>query len=216
MTRAGIVGVGERKMMVDRKPNIIERMLVNCIPYGFIFGSLYGLIVFLISVSSSVFGMDNLIVNATFLVIGLLLFIFIGGVVGVTLAWLLVLYWSGALTLVERLVDYRRRPQFFTVASSAMIVLQAIGFIQFFYTSDAPLIELFLMRILPMTLATCAGLYALHQYIRQLDDYYQRQDPRKEKPKRTLTTTHPLALEDEVSQPEVYEEAVREQEVRKL
>ncbi|MEO1166029.1 MAG: hypothetical protein AAFV98_19760, partial [Chloroflexota bacterium] len=128
----------------------------------------------------------------------------------------LVLYWSGAITLVERLVDYRRRPQFFTVASSAMIVLQAISFIQFFYASDAPLIELFLMRILPMTIATGVGLYALHQYIRQLDDYYQQLDLRKEKPKRTLTTTHPLALEDEVSQPEVYEATVREQESRSI
>lgn len=203
-------------MMMDKKPNIIEHLVVTCFSYGVVFGSLYGLIVFLISVSSSAFGMDNLIVNATLLVIGLLLFIFIGGVVGVTLAWLLVLYWSGAITLVERLVDYRRRPQFFTVASSAMIVLQAISFIQFFYASDAPLIELFLMRILPMTIATGVGLYALHQYIRQLDDYYQQLDLRKEKPKRTLTTTHPLALEDEVSQPEVYEATVREQESRSI
>ncbi|MEL6525674.1 MAG: hypothetical protein AAFQ07_08185 [Chloroflexota bacterium] len=201
--------------MVDKKPNIIERLVVTCFSYGGVFGSLYGLIVFLVSSLP----VGNVPLGEFFQV--LFLGVFYGGVFGAISGVFLASYWALPLLCVILLVDYQQRPQLFRMASSGLIIVQAICSIYFLrwvvllILDYLLLYEYALLVILPMTIATGVGLYALHQYIVQLDDYYQQEDPRKEKPKRKLKTAHPLALENEVGQPEMYEDTEYNQRRRK-
>ncbi|MEL6525673.1 MAG: hypothetical protein AAFQ07_08180 [Chloroflexota bacterium] len=180
--------------MVDKKPNIIERLVVTCFSSGLVLGGLVGVVSNVVSLLDAV---------------GILPFRLVAGIIGASLCLLLALYWALPLLLLILLVDYRQRPQLFIVASAGLIIVQSIAILQFLpliLPGNIKPLWYFVQIVSPIAVA----IGALHQYIRQQEDL------RKEKPKRKLTTTHPLALEDEGSQPEVYEATVREQESRSI
>ncbi|MEO1166030.1 MAG: hypothetical protein AAFV98_19765 [Chloroflexota bacterium] len=190
---------------MNEKPSAVAHMMSYGAIYGVILGVLFGL---------SVVVWQSMMLNTYDVLIGTLsAFIwgtFLGGIYG-SIAGFLSGMW---ITLVNALVDYQKRPQLHKWVSFTLIVLQAIVFVPRQFNVSA-MVDVSIMLYLALPIATVAMLYLAHRYHLQLRDFYTVQDPRKEKPKRKMKNDR-LALADEVSQSEMYEATICEQEVRKL